>query len=113
MTGGTPRWVSPVILFPQTEMWQRATQFGVKTLYESFDDYSRFSESTLAESRTCSNLITHCAADGHPDQILRRCREFNRFIAANMEIVKRFYRGRLNRPAPDFSWIDRSITNSM
>ncbi|HEY1205149.1 MAG: radical SAM protein [Bryobacteraceae bacterium] len=111
--GAAPRWVSPVILFPQTAMWQQAAQFGMKMLFESFDDYSRFSESTLAESRACSNLITHCAADGHPDQTLRRCRELNRFIAANMEIVRRFYRDRPNSPAPDFSWIERSITNSM
>jgi len=111
--GAAPRWVSPVILFPQTAMWQHAAQFGLRTLFESFEDYSRFSESTLAESRACSNLITHCAADGHPDQILRRCRDLNRFIAANMEIVKKFYRERPNSPSPDFSWIERSITNSM
>jgi radical SAM superfamily enzyme YgiQ (UPF0313 family) len=111
--GAAPRWVSPVILFPQTAVWQHAAQFGLKTLFESFDDYSGFSERTLAESRVSSNLITHCAADGHPDQILSRCRELNRFISANMETVKRFYRERPNSPSPDFSWIERSITNSM
>ena len=111
--GATPRWVSPVILFPQTAAWRQAAQFGLRTLYESFDDYSRFSDRTLAESRVSSNLITHCASDGHPDEILGRCRDLNRFIAMNMGIVKRFYRERPNSPAPDLSWIERSITNSM
>ena len=111
--GAAPRWVSPVILFPQTAAWREAGQFGLRTLYESFDDYSRFSERTLAESRASSNLITHCASDGHPDEIMSRCRDLNRFIAANMEIVKRFYRERPNSPVPDLSWIERSITNSM
>jgi hypothetical protein len=111
--GAAPRWVSPVILFPQTAAWRQAGQFGLRTLYESFDDYSRFSERTLAESRVSSNLITHCASDGHPDEILGRCRDLNRFIAMNMEIVKKFYRERPNSPAPDLSWIERSITNSM
>jgi radical SAM superfamily enzyme YgiQ (UPF0313 family) len=113
LAGAAPRWVSPVILFPQTAMWQQAAQFGLRTLFESFDDYSRFSDRTLAESRVSSNLITHCAADELPDQILSRCRELNRFISANMEIVKRFYRDRPASPSPDFSWIGRSITNSM
>jgi radical SAM superfamily enzyme YgiQ (UPF0313 family) len=111
--GAAPRWVSPVILFPQTAAWRQAEQFGLRTLYESFEDYSRFSERTLAESRVSSNLITHCASDGHPDEILGRCRDLNRFIAMNMGIVKKFYRERPNSPAPDFSWIERSITSSM
>jgi radical SAM superfamily enzyme YgiQ (UPF0313 family) len=113
LAGAVPRWVSPVILFPQTAIWRDAAQFGLKTLFESFGDYSHFSEQTLAESKVSSNLITHCAADGHPDQILGRCRELNRFISMNMGIVRKFYRERPNRPVPDFSWIDRSITDSM
>jgi hypothetical protein len=53
------------------------------------------------------------APDGHPDEILGRCRDLNRFIAMNMDVVKRFYRERPNSLAPDLSWIERSITNSM
>jgi radical SAM superfamily enzyme YgiQ (UPF0313 family) len=111
--GAAPRWASPVILFPQTAAWRQAAQFGLRTLFKSFDDYSRFSDRTLAESKASSNLITHCPSDGQSDEILGRCRSLNCFIAMNMEIVKKFYRERPHLPTPDFSWIERSITTSM
>src|SRR5699024_987605 len=57
--GALPRWVTPLILFPQTDMANDADKYGITNIYKSFDDYSNFSDERANKYGIYEELITH------------------------------------------------------
>lgn len=41
--GGIPRWITPLVILPHTELFERAEDFGVKPLLKSFEDFTIYS----------------------------------------------------------------------
>ncbi len=109
--GGVPRWVSPVILFPQTVMHRQAADYGVTPRFHTFTDYMRFSDTALAEAVHFPELITHATAAGSPENILAESRRLRRFIVDNFSLVEDFYR-KQQRLTPDLAGVRRTIASS-
>lgn len=57
--GALPRWVTPLILFPQTDMAMNAERYNIYPYYNSFDDYRRYSEVKANRYGVYEQLITH------------------------------------------------------
>jgi len=53
------RWVTPLILFPQTELALDAERFKIRPLLRTFDDFRRFSTTPANEYAVYPDLITH------------------------------------------------------
>lgn len=57
--GALPRWVTPLILFPQTDMANNSETYGVSNIYSSFKDYMKFSQVQANTYGVYETLITH------------------------------------------------------
>lgn len=108
--GGIPRWVSPLILFPQTEIHRNPKQFGVRTLFRTFSDYARFSEITLAEALLFSESITHETAEADRDGITAAALRLRHFIVNNLYRLETAYANAQYKP--DVHLIEARIRQS-
>lgn len=57
--GAIPRWITPLILFPQTDMANKSEDYDINCIYESFDDYMNFSSEHANRYGVYKNLLTH------------------------------------------------------
>lgn len=109
-SGGVPRWVSPLILFPKTPIHERPQEYGVSLNFRGFDDYARFSTTTLAEALMFDDVQTHRTEEAGPDDICRASQRLRRFIADRFPLLDDFYRGR-NAPL-DLAATQQRISSS-
>lgn len=109
--GGIPRWVSTLVLLPGTAMHARPSDYGISTRFHSFDDYTAFSEKTLAEALHFPDLITHSLEGSSPEDILTESRTLRRFILENFNVLERFYQTNEARKA-DLVGVRQSIANA-
>lgn len=96
--GGIPRWVSPLILFPKTPIHEQPHDYGVSLRFRGFDDYARFSTTTLSEALTFSDVQTHHTEQASADEIGQASRRLRRFIAERFGLLEDFYRGHAQPP---------------
>ena len=96
--GGIPRWVSPLILFPQTAIHCNPERYGVTTLFRSFDDYARFSDISLAEAMMFSESIAHETAAANKEAITGAALRLKRFIVQNLYRLHEPWRNRSYMP---------------
>lgn len=57
--GAIPRWVTPMILFPQTEAYKNAKKYKIHPLMHSFKDMMVFSGTEFSPSGIYPELLTH------------------------------------------------------
>jgi hypothetical protein len=89
--GAIPRWVSPVILFPGTRMYDSPEEFGIRTRIAGFAGFSRFSEVSLAEALHFPELVTHVRNGEPEDASLREAARYRTFLAARFQPLERRY----------------------
>lgn len=108
--GGIPRWVSPLILFPQTDIHLNPDRYGVRRRFEGFSDYAVFSEISLAEAMMFSEAVAHETAEATRDEITAAALRLRRFIVANLHRLHRAYTGA--RRIPDLADVEARIRQS-
>lgn len=108
--GGIPRWVSPLILFPQTEIHAHPEKYGVKTRFRDFGDYSVFSRITLAEAVMFSEAVAHETAEACRDAITAAALRLRQFIVRNLHRLYEAYAGAVR--APDLAAVEMRIRQS-
>lgn len=96
--GGIPRWVSPLILFPGTPIHERPQDYGVSLHFNGFDDYARFSTTTLPEALMFGDVQTHHTDAASPEDIGRASLRLRRFITARFSLLEDFYHGHTAPP---------------
>lgn len=57
--GAMPRWVTPLILFPHTDMSKNNFLYGIKTKMKSFDDFCNYSKVEVNNYGVYPELLTH------------------------------------------------------
>jgi len=57
--GAIPKWVTPLILLPHTELFDRAEEFGVEPKFKSFKDFMVFSNLIRKKISFYPEAITH------------------------------------------------------
>jgi radical SAM superfamily enzyme YgiQ (UPF0313 family) len=108
--GGIPRWVSPLILFPQTDIHLHPERYGVRRRFEGFEDYAVFSEISLAEAVMFSEAVAHETAEASRDEITAAALRLRRFIVDNLPRLRAAYAG-VARP-PDLVGVEARIRQS-
>lgn len=108
--GGIPRWVSPMILFPHTPIHEDPVHFGVEPRFRDFEDYSRFSQATLAEAVLFSDTITHKNTGSSYEDICNASQRLRKFIAQNLHLVEEFYE--TSGMHPDLKSVESRILQS-
>jgi radical SAM superfamily enzyme YgiQ (UPF0313 family) len=108
--GGIPRWVSPLILFPRTPIHDHPDRYGVQLNFRHFEDYARFSQTTLTEALLFTDTVTHHAAGGRPDACPQASLRLRRFIHHRFPALEDFYHG--HRLQPDLETARRRIESS-
>ncbi|MFZ5636349.1 MAG: B12-binding domain-containing radical SAM protein [Pseudomonadota bacterium] len=108
--GGIPRWVSPLILFPRTPIHDDPVRYGVRLNFAHFEDYARFSETTLTEALLFTDTVTHHAEGGRPDACPQASLRLRRFIHRQFPVLEEFYHG--HRLQPDLDVARKRIESS-
>lgn len=108
--GGIPRWVSPLILFPQTDIHLHPERYGVRRRFEGFADYAVFSEIRLAEAVMFSEAVAHETAEATKEEITGAALRLRRFIVANLHRLHRAYAGAAR--TPDLAGVEIRIRQS-
>jgi radical SAM superfamily enzyme YgiQ (UPF0313 family) len=108
--GGIPRWVSPLILFPQTEIHRHPERFGVRRRFTNFSDYSVFSDITLAEAVLFSDAIAHETNEASRDEITARALKLRSFIVDKLPLLHKAYAGAARQP--DLADVESRIRQS-
>jgi radical SAM superfamily enzyme YgiQ (UPF0313 family) len=70
--GGLPKWVTPLIVLPGTELFERAQAFNIKLLLKSFEDFSIFSELERKAVSWYPEAISHETEHMDRYEILKR-----------------------------------------
>lgn len=110
--GGIPRWVSPLVLLPQTPMYENAVEYGITPRFSSFEDFSRFSEVSLAEALHFGDTITHSTEERTINQILSETTRFKKYILENFSIVEQSWTGKETYMFDNFDQIKSRIEAS-
>jgi radical SAM superfamily enzyme YgiQ (UPF0313 family) len=85
--GGIPRWVTPVIALPMTDMYQRPQRYQLVPRMRSFEDYMAFSRVRIRQNAEYPELITHETAYLTVQDILRASTLLREFIVTNKNRV--------------------------
>lgn len=109
--GGVPRWVSPLILFPQTAMARAAGAYGVQPHFRSFADFMAFSDTPLGVALHFPDLITHATVVADREAILDEALQLRRFILQHFDVLEEVWRRR-PEPRPDLAALRGSIARS-
>jgi radical SAM superfamily enzyme YgiQ (UPF0313 family) len=99
--------VTPLILFPQTELARDAQAFGVRPLLRTFEDFLRFSRVTRNAYGVYPELITHESDDQSAEDTLRHLVDLKKTIEDHQHVTDERNRskpqltafGRFNRGA--------------
>lgn len=110
--GGIPRWVSPLVLLPQTPMHENASDYGIEPRFRSFEDYARFSEISLTEALYFDDAITHRTTERSYNGIVAETKRLRGFITDNFSIVESFWASRKNMLFDDIELIKSRIKSS-
>lgn len=81
--GAIPKWVTPLILLPHTDLFEKASDFGVKPRLKSFKDFMIFSNLTRKRISHYPEAITHETIKMNREEII------NASIYLKLEIYKR------------------------
>jgi len=81
--GAIPKWVTPLILLPHTELFEKADNFGIKPRLKSFKDFMIFSNLTRKKISHYPEAITHETIKMNREEII------NASIYLKLEIYKR------------------------
>ncbi len=85
--GAAPRWITPMILFPQTPAFKNAPSSGVIPLKRYFEDYLVFSTTTHSRTAHYPGLITHETPGLNSGRILAACYALKRNAARDWGLL--------------------------
>ncbi|WP_455278502.1 B12-binding domain-containing radical SAM protein [[Eubacterium] cellulosolvens] len=89
--GAIPRWITPLVVFPGTELFEKAQQFGIKLRLKSFQDFSIFSDLEEKAYSWHPEAISHETKFQNPHDILKNTLYLKRKIFNSRKmIVKNF-----------------------
>lgn len=57
--GTIPRWITPLILFPHTDMWKNNEHYGIKSHIRTFKEFCNYSKVQANNYGVYSDLLTH------------------------------------------------------
>jgi radical SAM superfamily enzyme YgiQ (UPF0313 family) len=81
------KWVTPLILFPQTGLARDAEAFRIRPLLRTFDDFLRFSRVTRNAYGVYPELITHESEDQPAEDTLRYLVDLKKTIEAHEHLT--------------------------
>ena len=91
--GAIPRWVTPLVLFPQTEMARHAARFGAVPRFHEFRHFLKFSLEPVNELGCYPGLSTHATEFMTAREIAEAARDLKLHIVDNWHLIDDFYRG--------------------
>jgi len=57
--GGFPRWVTPLVILPKTELFRNPDDFKISIIKNSFEDFLSYSTTRLKKTPYYPQVITH------------------------------------------------------
>jgi radical SAM superfamily enzyme YgiQ (UPF0313 family) len=89
--GSIPRWITPLVIFPGTKLFERAKEFGVKLRLKSFEDFSIYSDLEEKNDSWYPEAISHETEFQNRYDILRNTLDLkHRIFNNNNRIVNNF-----------------------
>lgn len=94
--GGIPKWVTPVIAIPGTDMFDRAEEYGVKLRLKTFDDFLVFSDLKSRHMSSHLAAITHETEHMSAYDILNAALSIKRYIYSKRKEILWIFKKHLN-----------------
>ncbi|MHA1269758.1 MAG: B12-binding domain-containing radical SAM protein [Candidatus Helarchaeota archaeon] len=85
--GAFPRWVTPLIILPQTELSRNPESFNITILKKTFQDFLDFSTTHLNKKSYYPNLITHTTSNMDVHEILAAANELKDYIMSFKPLI--------------------------
>jgi len=96
--GGIPKWVTPLIVLPHTELFQKAREFGVTPRLKSFEDFAVFSDLVRKKASWYPEAVSHETDRMNQDDIIKASIYLKSEIFQQKEkIIRRFERKYLKK----------------
>lgn len=108
--GAIPRWITPLVLFPQTEMARNADQYNIKKRFTTFGHFARFSLERKNEFGSYPALSTHNGERLTGEQAAEAAVSLKKTVLENWGALDRFY-GSRPRAGEMFSRMTRMLTD--
>ncbi len=110
--GAVPRWITPLILFPHTELYRNAQQYGIKPLFHTFEDFMRFSDVRANPLGVYPDLITHETDELDKVAIVKYTFHLKEYVVSKLDILRDFYDKNRLRESLNFDMIKYNIVYS-
>lgn len=78
--GSIPRWVTPLVVFPRTLLFEKAKNFGIKLRLKSFEDFSIYSNLEEKNNSWYPNAVSHETKFQNRNDILRNTLDLKKEI---------------------------------
>jgi len=85
--GSIPRWITPLVIFPGTELFEKAQEFGIKLRLKSFQDFSVFSDLEEKNNSWYPEAVSHETEFQSQHDILRNTLDLKREIFNNKKMI--------------------------
>ncbi|MBD3229066.1 MAG: radical SAM protein [Candidatus Lokiarchaeota archaeon] len=82
-----PRWITPLIILPNTELFRTPEKFNIKIRMKTFEEFLSFSTSKINRQRYYPQVITHTTKDMNVDDILNAANELKDYILTFKEKI--------------------------
>lgn len=89
--GAIPRWVTPLVLFPQTDMAVHASRYGAVPRFREFKHFLKFSLEPVNEYGCYPHLSTHDTSWMSAKEIAEAARALKLHIVDNWHLIDNFY----------------------
>ena len=89
--GGIPRWVTPLVLFPQTALYRNRDAFGIRPRLVRFRHFARFSDQPRDPEGHYPDLITHETPTMDRFAMAAAARHLKRVIREQWPTLEAFY----------------------
>lgn len=96
-----PHSVSPLILFPQTELARMAESFNISRKFVTFDDFKKFSFAEKKELAVYPDLITHEMEYQKIDDTVRYLKDLKEMILSEMKFED-YLENKEGKPQTDY-----------
>lgn len=92
--GAIPRWITPLVLFPQTRMATAASQYNVSPHFTSFEHFARFSREPGNEMGEYARLATHSNVSLSGKQAVEAVTSLKKTVIEHWGVLEEFYEAR-------------------
>ncbi|MHA1311306.1 MAG: B12-binding domain-containing radical SAM protein [Candidatus Helarchaeota archaeon] len=95
--GGFPRWVTPLIILPGTELFREAIKYHISIKMNTYNDFMKFSTTKINKNAWYPDVITHTTNFMEINDILKATNDLKDYILSFKEKIMSIFQKNLQQ----------------